>query len=127
MDPRYITSSEYAELSTGKVIPTDQLEKCLAYAEHDIDGLTFNRIVQREFSTLTQFQQNLVKRAVCLQADFHHEYDDMLNNPLSSYGINGVSMSFDNNKIICYSGIYTTSGIYALLRQTGLTYRGVML
>ena len=124
----YVNNSYYKDTFKGSIIPDEQLDQPLNAASDDIDALTFNRIGgDCGLLLLTPFQQEKIRRATCLQADFHHENDDMLNNPLSSYGINGVSMSFDNNKIICYSGIYTTSGIYALLRQTGLTYRGVML
>lgn len=124
----YADSTYYKNSFKGSIIPDDQLDQLLSASSDDVNSMTFNRIGgDSGLLSLTPFQQEKVKRATCLQADFRYEYADMLNNSLSSYGINGVSMSFDSNKIICYSGIYTTSGVYALLRQTGLTYRGVML
>ena len=59
------------------------------------------------------------------QADFVAEYGAMLDNPLASYGINGVSMSWDNSKIKCVGGVYTSGSIYGLLVQSGLAFRGV--
>lgn len=123
---RYVSAEEYAEIcGEDAPIPAEQRDMALEAAQIDIDGLTFNRIVARGFDGLTEFQQDLVKRAVCLQANFRYEYGDMLDNLLSSYGINGVSMSWDNSKVQCFGGVYTTGMGYALLRQTGLTYRGL--
>jgi hypothetical protein len=42
---------------------------------------------------------------------------------LKSYGINGVSMSFDDTSVRMIDGVYVPGDVYALLRQTGLTCR----
>ena len=91
-----------------------------------MDSLTFNRIRGAGGITeLTELQQELVKRAVAQQADFRHEYAEMLNNPLSSYGINGVTMAWDKSVLVQQSGVFTTNAVISLLRQTGMTYRGL--
>lgn len=107
-------------------IPADELEDRLKAACRDIDSLTFDRIVKQGFENLTQFQQKLIKEAVQLHADFCFENADLLDSPLASYAINGVSMSFDKSKVVTTAGVTTSSRVYNLLMQTGLCYRGLM-
>lgn len=106
-------------------IPQQELESPLRKACHVVDSLTFNRIVKKGFENLTEFQQELIKEAVQLHADFAYDNAELLNSPLSSYSISGVSMSFDRSKIVTVSGVTTTSEVYNLLMQTGLCYRGL--
>lgn len=121
----YVSVSEYMELSESRSIPEDEREKALAAAQRDIDSLTYDRIVRSGFAALTPFQQDLVKRAVCAQADFRWDYGEMLKSPLASYGINGVSMGFRDNAVRVRSGVSTNPQVEGLLQQTGLTFRGV--
>lgn len=124
----YADSNYYKVTFKGTIIPDDQLDQLLATASDDIDALTFNRIGgDGGLLLLTPFQQEKVKRAACIQADFRHDYADLLSNPLSSYGINGVSMQWDKSVLVQLGSVFTTSAALSLLRQTGLTYRGVML
>lgn len=116
----YLEPSEYQ----GN-IPVDQLENRLRRACRDIDSLTFNRIVEKGFENLTEFQQELVKEAVKLHADFCYENAELLDSPLASYAINGVSMSFDKSKIVTIGGVTTSSEAYGLLMQTGLCCRSL--
>ena len=120
MTEPYLTPEEYS----GS-IPSDQLDRRLRGACRDIDSLTFNRIVKAGFSNLTNFQQEIIKEAVQLHADFCYENSDLLESPLASYGINGVSMSFDRSKIVTVGGITTSSQVYGLLLQTGLCNRSL--
>lgn len=106
-------------------IPQDQLQKRLSDAQMAIDGLTFDRIVHQGFDDLTEFQQCLVKEAVKKQAEFAYDNAELLESPLSSYSVSGVSMSFDPAKIMTVNGIVTTAEIYGILMQTGLCYRGL--
>lgn len=108
-------------------IPSDDLEKRLRNACRAVDGFTFNRIVKAGFENLTEFQQELIKDAVRLHADFTYDNADLLESPLSSYSISGVSMSFDRSKIVTVNSVTTTSEVYSLLMQTGLCYRGLDL
>lgn len=118
----YLEPDEY----TGS-IPSGDLENRLRNACRAVDGFTFNRIVKAGFENLTEFQQELIKEAVQLHADFTYDNADLLESPLSAYSISGVSMSFDRSKIVTVNGITTTSEVYGLLMQTGLCYRGLDL
>ena len=106
----YLEPSEYS----GN-IPAEELEKRLRRACRDIDSLTFNRIVKAGFENLTEFQQGLIKEAVELHADFCYENAELLESPLASYAINGVSMSFDKSKTVTIGGVTTSSEVYGLL------------
>lgn len=117
----YLEPSDY----TG-TIPADQLESRLRRACRDIDSLTFNRIVKAGFGNLTGFQKELIKEATQLHVDFCYENAELLSSPLSSYSINGVSMSFDSSKIVTVGGVTTSSEVYGLLMQTGLCCRRLM-
>lgn len=121
----YVSAEEYAALSRDHAIPEGDLELALEDAERDIDSLTFCRVRAAGIDALTDFQRDLVKLAVVRQADFRAQYSELLDNPLASYSINGVSMSWDKGAAQCVDGVYTAPPIMALLRQTGLTYRGV--
>lgn len=115
----------YANLEDLKNIPEENREEQLKAAERDVDRLTYNRIVKIGFDHLTEYQQELVKEATIAQADFRQAFGAMLASPLASYGINGVSMSFDAKRLVMMFGTTTTLDIYGLLQQTGLTYRGL--
>ena len=120
----YLTAERYRELTgAGDGLTDRELERLLFQAEADVDALTFCRIRVLGFEKLSGFQRELVERAVCLQADFRTQYGEMLENPLASYSINGVAMSWDDAKVKCVSGVYTRGGVLALLEQTGLTCR----
>lgn len=124
----YADSTYYKNDFKGSLVPDDQLEHRLASASDDVDSITLNRIGGEDrLLLLTPFQQGKIQRATCLQAEFQQEYGELLNNPLSSYGINGVSMQWDRSVLVQYGNIFTTNAVLSLLRQTGLTYRGVML
>ncbi len=95
-------------------------------AESDIDTLTFNRITAIGFNNLTAFQQDKVRLALSQQTAFVFDNAELLDSPLSSYSISGVSMSFDSSKVIInYCGVTTTRQVYNTLLQTGLCYRGL--
>ncbi len=117
----YLTPEEYS----GD-IPVEQLTERLKQACRDIDSLTFNRIVEQGFEKMTTFQQDIIKDAVKLHADFCYDNAEMLESPLASYAINGVSMSFDRSKTVTVDGVTTSNRVYKLLIQTGLCYRGLM-
>lgn len=118
----YLSPDEY----TGS-IPHDKLKNCLRKACRAVDCFTFNRIVKAGFENLTEFQQELIKEAVRLHAEFTYNNAELLDSPLSSYNISGISMSFDRSKIVTVNGIITTSEVYGLLMQTGLCFRGLDL
>ena len=104
----------------GEPVPEDTL---LCLASDAIDALCYGRIRKVSFEKLTEFQQEKVKKAVCLHAKFLLTYGDLLNSPLSSYGINGVSMSFDASKVVTQGGVTTNQAVMQQLRQSGLATR----
>ena len=102
---QYASSEDYAKYCPGGTVPPEEQDAALDAASRDIDGLTFDRIVAAGFDRLTAFQQELVKRAVCEQAEFGSVYAELLASPFSSYSINGVAMQFDGAGIVERGGV----------------------
>lgn len=121
----YLTFEQFYELYPDTDIEPTNFESLLAKAESDINGLTFNRISQKGFNALTDFQKGLIGQATAKQVMFIHENSELLDSPLSAYSISGVSMSFDKSKIVITNGVTTTNQVYSTLLQTGLCYRGL--
>lgn len=118
----YADKEYYINTYGGAVISEANLAKALKQASRHIDSLTYNRIVGRGFSNLTEFQQDIVKEVACQQAEFEYENADMINMVLSNYSINGVSMTFGESwNVYTDKGIAMKKDTYALLSQTGLT------
>ena len=117
----YADAGYYSGEYEGKLIPDDELNKALKQASRHMDALTYNRIVGRGISSLTPFQQDLIKECCCELADFEYENADYIESVLKQYGINGVNMSFEagwNLKI--QSGVALKASTYQKLSQTGL-------
>lgn len=120
----YATPEYYHDVYKGTVIPPDDLERTLRQASRHIDSLTYNRIVGRGFSNLTEFQQTVVREVVCQQADFEHENADEIDTILSSYSLNGASAQFGQSwNVYTDKGVAMKRDVYALLSQTGLCCR----
>lgn len=120
----YVTPECYKEIYKGNTVPEDELERALRQASRHIDSLTYNRIVGRGFSNLTEFQQEVIQEVICLQADFEHENADEINTILSSYSINGVSAQFGSSwNVFMDKGVAMKRDVYAQLSQTGLCCR----
>lgn len=119
----YVTPEEYASLDYTVVPECERIDILRKVSRH-IDSLTFNRIVAKGFENLTKFQQGIIQEVICEQADFEYENDDLINTVLSSYGINGVSMSFGPNwNVHIENGVAMKQDTYSLLKQTGLCCR----
>lgn len=120
----YVTTEYYLDVYGGSV--TENLSNRIYTASRHVDLLTFNRLVGR-FEDLSEFQADIVKRVVCGLVDFEAENEDIINSVLSSYAINGVSMTMDANKwnITVTNGVAIKSDLYQLLNTTGLCYRGI--
>ena len=86
----YATPEYYTDTYGGTLILENDIERALQIASRHIDSLTYNRIVGRGFSSLTQFQRDIIQDVVCQQADFETENADEINSILSSYSINGA-------------------------------------
>lgn len=122
----YLDKDYYLNNYKGKAIPADEIEEKIKEASMHIDTLTYNRIVGRKFENLTKFQQDIIRQVVCKLADFEYENADVLKTPLSSYSINGVSMSFGESwNVQIQNGVAIPKDYYCLLAQTGLTCRNV--
>lgn len=122
----YASVEDYKNISRERLLKDDeQISRSLAEAECNINSLTFNRITAKGFENLTDFQKDIVRKCTVWQADYNAAYSDTLASPLSSYGINGVSMGFDKSKVVFQSGVYTSPEIYSTLIQTGLCFRGL--
>lgn len=121
----YATPQDYEEFGSGQ-IPADELEKALARASDQIDSLTYNRIVARGYENLTEFQQTNIKKAVCLQADFMHQYGDLLAAPMTGFGAGSISWSFGESGFVQGAGgVRTSQEVMGLLLPTGLANRAV--
>ena len=117
----YVTAEYYQKEYGGSIVPEDDLKKALRQASRHIDSLTYNRIVGQGFSTLTEFQQDVIREVVCQQADFETENEDEINTILQSYSINGVSAQFGSSwNVFTDKGVAMKRDVYALLCQTGL-------
>lgn len=121
----YLTFAKFQTLCPDSTITEQQYNAVENRAESDVDTLTFNRITSIGFNNLTAFQQDKVRLALSQQIAFVFDNAELLDSPLSSYSISGVSMSFDSSKIVSCCGVTTTSQVYNVLMQTGLCYRGL--
>ena len=120
----YASPEYYLHDFGGETVPEERCLKALRQASRHIDSLTYNRIIGRGFSNLTEFQQELIREVVCQQADFETENADEIETVLQSYSINGVSTQFGNSwNVFTDKGIAMRRDVYALLCQTGLCCR----
>lgn len=119
----YATYVDYVEL--GLKGEQDQLSSCLERASDGVDALCYGRIRQVGFDALTPFQQEKVKKAVCYHAAFLLEFGELAESPLQSYGINGVSISFDGGKVVTQGGVTTSRAVMQQLAQSGLACRRI--
>ena len=102
-----------------------ELEKALKQASEHIDTLTYNRIVAIGFDNLTEYQQGIIKECECMMADWETENADYIDNMLTSYSLNGASMSFTGSSAgaALVDGIVVSRDIYSHLQKCGLTSR----
>lgn len=120
----YVDSAYYFNVFQGTVLNEENVDKYLRNASRDIDVLTYNRIVKKDFNNLTEYQKEVIKEVCCEHASFLYENESMLKTYLSSYSINGVNMSFGNSwNVYIESGIAIPKGLYERLCSTGLCCR----
>ena len=65
----YASPGYYQGKYKGTLIEDDDLKKALVQASRHIDSLTYNRIIGQGFSSLTDFQQEVIREVVCMQTD----------------------------------------------------------
>ena len=117
----YVDFEYYKNTYKGTLEESDA-EKALNKASRHIDTLTYNRIVGVGFDNLTEYQQEVIKECECMLADWESENADYITNVLTSYSLNGASMSFTGNSagaFIC-NGVVVSRDIYAHLSKCGL-------
>lgn len=122
----YADIEYYKETYKGNLEDAD-IEKALNKASRHIDTLTYNRIVGMGFDNLTEFQQGIIKECECLMADWETENADYINSMLSSYSLNGASMSFTGNSAsaVVLNGVAVSRDIYSHLQKSGLCTRSL--
>lgn len=120
----------YADLEFYKntykgTLDDSKIENALQQASRHIDTLTYNRVVAVGFDNLTEYQQEVIKECACLMADWETENADYINSMLSSYSLNGASMSFsgDSASAVVISGVAVSRDIYSHLQKCGLCTR----
>lgn len=90
-----------------------------ARALREIEAACFGRI--GDGTSLTDFQADCVKRAVCYETDYLAEYADAISSPVSSLSIGSTSLSYNN---ACGGTVARLSPDSAqLLEWSGLTCR----
>lgn len=105
-------------------VPED-FDRLAAKASRDIDTLTYCRINGIGWDNLTEFQREAITEVCCDMVQFTDENRDILDTPLTSYSINGVSMQFKfNPTIFVQGGIIMRQSTYGRLISTGLCYAG---
>lgn len=117
----YVDINYYKETYKGS-LDEDEATKLLEEASDEVDRLTYGRIRRKGFDNLTLYQQGLIKKAVCYQADFISNYGSYLSTPLGGFSIGDVSLSF-NQENQGAGGIVADKKTLSYLSQTGLTSR----
>ena len=120
----YADLEYYKNTYNGNLDDADA-EKALQKASRHIDTLTYNRIVEKGFDNLTEYQQGIIKECECLMADWETENADYINSMLSSYSLNGASMSFTGNSAsaVVVNGVAVSRDIYSHLQKCGMCTR----
>lgn len=119
----YATKEMFRERFPNTEMTDEQMISKLQAASVDVDALTFNRITACGFDMLTDFQKSKVINAVCCQAEFRFQNQELFDSPIASYSLNGASVTFDKSRLITVGGAITSADIYAELKQSGLCVR----
>ncbi len=92
-----------------------------------IDMLTRHKINVIGWDNLTPYQQKTIERCRLEIIAFLFDNIEILNMPLASYSINGVSMQFKlNSTVYCNGDIIMPRATYAAILSTGLCYGGML-
>jgi len=118
----YADITYYIEDYKGTLTDPSEIEKLLKKANRKIDEVTFNRIVELGVENLSEFQQNLVKEAVCYQADYINE-NGSEGFTVASYSVLGISINY--NQQTESEKLDISADAYNNLKQTGLMCRVV--
>lgn len=116
----YVNTSYYKTEFEGSILSDENMINKLERASDQINTLTYNRIIGIGFENLSTFQQDKIKKAVCVQAEFIEQYGEFINMPLNGYSAGDISLNFNSNII---NGINTTKEVINYISQTGLNSR----
>lgn len=120
----YADGTYYTDVYQGSILPEDESARTLKQASRHIDSLTYNRIVGRGLSGLTDFQREIVQEVCCMQAEFEYQNREIFDMILQGYSINGVAMQFGESwNVTVQKGIPMRRDVYEQLCQTGLCCR----
>lgn len=117
----YVDYEYYSNVFKGS-LDEDTATKLLEEASDQVDRLTYGRIRKKGFENLTEYQQGLIKKAVCYQTDFINSYGEYLNMPLSGFSAGDISLSFNKDNQGA-GGIVADKKTLDYLAQTGLSSR----
>lgn len=117
----YVEYEYYKDTFKGN-LDENAATKLLEEASDQVDRLTYGRIRRKGFKNLTEYQQEMIKKAVCHQAEFINNYGEYLNSPLSGFSIGDVSLSFGKENQ-GPGGVIADKKTLDYLAQTGLTVR----
>lgn len=116
----YATYADYEDY--GGTGDATLVVKALEEASIQMNKACYGRIEGKGFENLTEFQQKLIKRAVCSQTDFIATYGEFIDSPMSGFSAGSISMSFkDSTKNI--GGSLVSNKALSYLESTGLTSR----
>lgn len=117
----YVEYEYYKDTFKGN-LDENAATKLLEEASDQVDRLTYGRIRRKGFKNLTEYQQEMIKKAVCHQAEFINNYGEYLSSPLSGFSIGDVSLSFGKENQ-GPGGVIADKKTLDYLSQTGLTVR----
>ncbi len=118
----YVDYEYYAKTFGGTILDEITAKKLLEEASDQVDRLTYGRIRKRGFENLTEYQKEMIEKAVCHQVDFLANYGEYLSSPLGGFSIGDVSLSFDKSNQGA-GGIIADKKTLDYLAQTSLTVR----
>jgi hypothetical protein len=124
----YASTAYYRNGYHGEFEGTDErLAQLLTAASLRIDGLTLNRVIAKGFENLTGFQQELIRRACCYQADYIVANGaENENGGISGYSVLDITVSVDQRTPRAAAERENVSTMaYMLLEQTGLLWKAV--
>lgn len=113
---------DYYKNTFGGTLDETTVTKLLEESSDQVDRLTYGRIRKKGFNNLTEYQQELIKKAVCYQAEFINAYGEYLNMPISGYSAGDISLTFNKDNQGA-GGIIADKKTLDYLSQTSLTTR----
>lgn len=117
----YVDYEYYSNVYKGS-LDENTATKLLEEASDQVDRLTYGRIRKRGFNNLTEYQKEMIEKAVCHQVDFLANYGDYLSSPLDGFSIGDVSLTFGKENQ-GPGGIIADKKTLDYLAQTGLSTR----